>query len=120
MKLIASVLGGLAAALVASSAQAGKLEIVYWGPGTLLWAKIGGSYAIMRREDTIEVDNLAAGTYLMEFLVDGATRRKLTLQLDSSTYAKSGEWCVELLLDSFSFLDEEDCVGMWDEYYDGW
>ena len=118
MKIVRTVLAGLAAALIASSAQAGKLEIVYWGPGMLEWVKIDG-YSYTVEEDTIEVNNVPAGSYYLEFGANGTTR-SLTLRLDSSNYAKSGDWCVELLLESHSLLDDEDCEWMWDEYYYGW
>ena len=117
MKIINVMLGGLAAALIATSAQAGKLEIAYWGPGTLEWVKIDG-YSYTVEDGTVTVNNVPEGSYYAEFGANGATRT-LTLQLTSSNYAKTGDWCIELNLDSHNYLDEEDCEWMWDDYWMG-
>lgn len=117
MTFIRSVLGGLAAALVATSAHAGTLEIVYWGPGTLEWVRIDGDgYDV--EDGSVGVNKVPEGSYYMEFGANGQTR-SVTLHLNSANYAKSGDWCIDLDLDEHTYLDEEACEEMWDAYWFG-
>jgi hypothetical protein len=118
MRFLRFVAAGLAAgvmALAAGAAQAGVLEIVYWGTGALEWVQVDGvSYTV--DDDTVTIKDIYDGSHSVSFGANG-TSRSFDLHLTGSNAAKAGAWCMALELDTHELLDDYDCEDMWDYYY---
>ena len=124
MKLSA-VIGGLAAALVlAGAAQAGSLDVVYWGKDSHATVVVDGqSYSLSDAFDWVTVKDIYTGTHTLTLYANGTTMsRDFTLSYDN-TYSnddKGQNWCMDLEDNSADILDPDTCDEMVDYYYDGW
>ena len=116
MKIIRTVLGGLAAALIASSAQAGRLDILYWGDDNAPTLVIDGSSFILSTGE-VNLKSIYAGDHSIVLYYSG-TSWSGTFNLSSSNTAGGETWCMSLDDKGWELLSEDDCDEMYFWAYD--
>lgn len=120
------VIGGVAAALVlAGAAQAGQLDIVYWGKDSDATLVVDGqTYSLKQADDWVTIKNIASGAHSLTLYANGgSTSHDFTLSQDNadSTGGENGwTWCMDLEDNGPALLDGDTCEGMMDAYFDGW
>lgn len=111
MKIIRTVLGGLAAALIASSAQAGTLDILYWGDDGSPSVSIDGSnYSLGDGE--VNLTSIYAGDHTLVLYYNGQSW-SATFNLNSGNMADSEAWCMTIDDEGWSLLDYDECDEMY-------
>lgn len=119
MRWFRSVASGLAAGIVAlgaTSAQAGKLEIIYWGDGQLEWLQIdGASYSVT--DGTVVATDIYEGWHSFSYGANGSSRSFSVYLSSDNAAGQADAWCMSLELDTYELLDDYDCEDMWDWYW---
>lgn len=115
LKRSVAALSAVVLAASAGAAQAGELEIAYWGDGTLQWLQVDGrSYTV--EYDSVEIKDIYEGAHTITY-GNASTSRTIYVTLSSGNSAGTGYWCMALELDEYELLDDYDCDDMWDYYY---
>lgn len=128
MKL-STIAGGAAAALIAlNGAQAGTMEVVYWGVDASPTIQVDGrDYDLGGNDGWVTVKPIDAGSHTLTLTENGASR-SWNFTLSSDNVATGGgdppNWCLSVD-DGVSIVAGDDCGAMIDAwmaakgYYDG-
>jgi len=123
MRLVKSVICGLAAALLGAGAvQAGTLDILYWGKdGSATVVVDGQTYDLNAADDWVTIKNIDSGSHSLTLYANGASMsRDFTLSYDNAdttTGENAPSWCMDLEDNGADLLDLDTCDDMMGAYF---
>ena len=123
MKPAIALACGMAAALIgAGAAQAGVLDILYWGKDSGATLVVDGqTYNLNDADDWVTVKNIQSGSHSLTLYANGASMsRDFTLSYDNAdtTTGENGwTWCMDLEDNGIDLLDGDTCDDMMGAYF---
>lgn len=105
-----------------SVAQAGDIDILYWGKdsdATLVFD--GQTYNLNDEDDWVTIKNIESGSHSLTLYANGTSmRRDFTLSddnADSTTGQNGSTWCMDLEDSGIDLLDTDTCGDMMGAYF---
>jgi len=122
MKLSTVIGGVIAALMLAGSAQAGVLDILYWGKSSSATLVVDGqTYDFGDEDDWVTIKNIESGSHSLTLYANGTSMsRDFTLSYDNAdttTGANGLTWCMDLEDTGVELLDTETCDDMMAYYF---
>jgi hypothetical protein len=120
-----ALVGGLVAAMtLASAAQAGSIDIVYWGKDSGATLVVDGqTYSLRDADDWVTIKSIESGQHSLTLYSNGTSmNRDFTLSYDNAdtkTGANGLTWCMSLDDEKLELLDVDNCDDMMAYYFGG-
>ena len=114
---------GITAAFVSvGAAQAGSLDILYWGKDSGATLVVDGqTYDLGQQDDWVTLKNIESGSHSLTLYANGTSMsRDFTLSYDNAdttTGENAPTWCMDLEDTSIELLDDDTCDDMMGYYF---